>query len=244
VSRSQPESSATTAIVGMGSRGYCWRTPEGSAPAVEQGNADAVRQALASLPVGTTVNVVAGHDTAVHWLQTPPASLQSMEELRLVAAARCSQLYGGTARDWWIAGDWNAAAPFACAALARSQVGTLDEALAAAGLRVRWQSVWGLVCGHHADQFPATGWSALRTPERIVAWHCLDGRINAITTLAIDPQADAAEAQRAVASQIQLEGLRDSALPQGPVHWHTIAAEHEAAAALAAGISALVGARA
>lgn len=221
MSRSPPE-----AKVGLSARGSCWRLPGDEA---REGDIQQLGQAMKSWPRGTRAAVIAAHDVAVHWMQSPPAAVQSMRELKLVAGARCAQLYGGSGTAWWVAGDWDAEHPFPCAALPRAQVRAVEEVAIAAGVSLGWHSLWSRVCTRDAASIPAAGWSALRTRERVVLWHCTTGRVDAITTLAA---ASADEAQRAVAQQVQIELLQDAALRPGAVHWVTLEGSSEARIAM------------
>lgn len=178
---------------------------------------DRVQDAAGELRAGV-LDVVAAPDIAVHWLQSPPARLASLDELRRVAAVRCAQLHGGPVERWWVTGDWHARRPFVCAALPRAAVQAVHEPLQGRGIRLRWHTAWGLVCARRAALFPDDGWSGLRTASRLVMWHCTRGRVDFIRSIAID----AAGARGAVEAQalelIQVESLRAEALPAGRLH--------------------------
>ena len=62
-----------------------------------------------------------------HWLQTPPAQVASLRELRDVAQARCTQLFGtvpstnNTPAQWTVSAQWHASQPFVCTAISRAR---------------------------------------------------------------------------------------------------------------------------
>lgn len=224
---------------GLDAHQLAWRAEVGSRPRCAR-HAQALVQALADLPAGAGVDLVAGNDVSVHWLQTPPTSVASLEELKLVAAARCAHLYGGSPQDWWVTGDWSATEPFVCAALPYSTISPIQQALDAAKVQVRWKTAWAAVCAAHAHTFPADGWSALRSPARMMVWHCRQGRVDCLATHGISPDASD-EGLTAQALQFaQIQALRDARLSSGSVHWIALPAEpgvnpSEAESALALG---------
>ncbi|MBI5279834.1 MAG: hypothetical protein HY854_25610 [Burkholderiales bacterium] len=230
------QSNAGPAIVGFGRTGYCWRLPGN--PTDTEGDRDLLAAAISALPAGYLVQVVAGLDLAVHWLQVPPASLRSLLELRLVAAARCIHLYGGAAEDWWIAADWDARTPFTCAALPASEARSLANLFEAGRLKVQWHTSWTAVCKGSASAFPSDGWSGLRTASRAFIWCCSQGRIANLTSLPADNLLAAPRFDEQVGQLIELESLRNPALTRGVVHWQRLSGEHEAHSALAAGVLA------
>jgi hypothetical protein len=182
-------------------------------------HADGLPAALAHLPRGASVDIIAGNDLAVHWLQAPPASARSLDELRMVAAVRCAHLHGGAPRDWWVAADWNATRHFACAALPEVVASPVREALAARGVRVNWHTAWGLACSSRANEFPSEGWSALRSPTGVLLWHCRRGRADCIASFQLSPDAGDAHAAKQALQQVALERLRDASLTDGAIHW-------------------------
>jgi hypothetical protein len=185
VSRWLPERLRRRAATwGVDARGIAWQ--EDGLVHHETFGADAV--ALAAAVSGARqVEIVAANELAVHWLQAPPASLQSLRELRLVAQARCAHLHGGRPDDWWVAGDWSLDEPFVCAALPFAVVRPVGESCARRGLQVRWSTAWSLVAGRGAHQVPANGWTGLRSPERALLWHCAGGGVTAMTSMALAP---------------------------------------------------------
>jgi hypothetical protein len=227
---------------GVDARELAWRPPGGAAgTARRDAHAEALPQALAQLPPGTGVDVIAANDVAVHWLQTPPASVASLNELRLVAAARCAHLYGGAPRDWWVAADWNATVPFVCAALPYSMVSPLQQKLATAGVATRWHTAWGVACGSDANTFPAEGWSALRSPNRVLLWHCRQGRVDCLGMQALAPDTTDEEANAHALRQMRIESMRDSSLESRALHWKGVTSRQsvetsEAVAALGLGV--------
>ncbi|MES3001255.1 MAG: hypothetical protein V4787_11245 [Pseudomonadota bacterium] len=235
----------THAAWGLDARDLAWRPAQEAAGEVRRApHAVAWPQALAQLDPGATVAVIAANDIAVHWLQTPPASVSSLDELRLVAAARCAHLHGGAPGDWWIAADWNATLPFVCAALPYSAVTPWQRKLATAGISAHWHTAWGVACGSVANTFPDDGWSALRGPTRFLLWHCRAGRVDCLGMQSMSPGTSDEDANAQALRQIRIEAMRDPSLSGEPPHWVNITAggtdadDSEAIAAL--GLAALL----
>ena len=146
---------------------------------------DAVAHALQAAG-SAGVEAIAANELAVHWLQQPPQAIQSLQELRLVAQARCAHLHGGRPDDWWVAGDWTVDRPFVCAALPRAVVQPLQDRCDRQGIRVRWHTVWSLLARHRPASLPNEGWCGMRTASRALLWHCKDGQVTTLTGFAID----------------------------------------------------------
>jgi hypothetical protein len=232
VSRWRPRLRRTRSAraLGLDSRELAWLR-DGSSTAGSIASAvhdDGVTQALRDAAAAEPVDIVAAPDVAQHWLQVPPSSVRSLGELRQVAAARCAHLYGGVPEDWWVTGDWHARRPFACAALPRSLVATIARELDARASPVRWRTTWTAACSAFAGEFPSDGWSALAGPERAVLWHCRNGDINCVATLALDPLAAASQTAERVLQRIEVEALRCGETPSATVHWLDLAGREEA----------------
>lgn len=203
--------------VGMAADGMAWQV-DGSLPA-STATANEVSALAQQLAPRARVDVIVADDIAVHWLQTPPAGVRSLSELRQVAAARCALLFGGQPAGWWVAGDWSATRAFVCAGLPLERVGPLQRTLAHAKAQTTWNTTVGLLLGSQAATCPADGWSAARCAGRVVAWHGREGLVTALSCLNVGAQANAAEARAAVAQWQRMEALRDPALAAGSVHW-------------------------
>ena len=208
-------------VLGLSAQRLAWASsvPQARSPSIVTAAHGDVTQAFGNALRGSHVDVVAGNDIALHWLQTPPSSVSSFDELQLVASARCAHLYGGTPQDWWVTGDWSVSHPFVCAALPRSVVASLQEQLRKLGLGARWHTAWGLVCSLSAGAFPSEGWSAMRSPDRVMLWHCRAGRVNRLATLAVDQHAVWPAPARLALQHMQVEASRGGALLSGPLHW-------------------------
>jgi len=91
--------------LGVDSQSLAWlRNASAPEPAVATGeHRSSLARALEGVRRGTTVDIVAANDLALHWLQTAPALVTSLAELRLVAGARCAHLYNGSTQDWLVA---------------------------------------------------------------------------------------------------------------------------------------------
>lgn len=208
-------------VLGLDAQHLAWLRDDQSFPGevATARHTDGVVQALAGAGPGLTVDVIAASDLALHWVQTPPANVASLSELRLVAGARCAHLYGGSPQDWWVAADWDSTRPFPCAALPRSVVAPLNRRLTQLAARARWHTTWGMLCSARADAFPENGWSAMRSANSVTLWHCREGMVNCLTTSPLDEDATDRQALEWALQYVQIEALRSDALPQGPLHW-------------------------
>lgn len=207
----------TQVVAGLDAQGMAWQCGDGP-PAIADRSAE-VSAFARQLAPKTRVAVIVTEDVAVHWVQMPPTGVQSLKELRRIAAARCAHLFGGSPAGWWVAGDWRATRGFVCAGLPLDRVGPLRRALSDAGAQTTWHTTWGLLCSAQAGGFPADGWSAVRSAGRVVVWCCHRGQVVALDVLNLGEQADATQASDAVAHHLRLEAMRDPTLVAGPVHW-------------------------
>jgi hypothetical protein len=185
-------------------------------------------------PSPQALDVVVAGDLAVHWLQVPPADVASLSELKLVAAARCAHLHGGSPQDWWVTGDWSVTRAFVCAGLPRELIGTIARLAEDARLPVRWHTAWSTAL--RTGRWPADGWSALRTPSGVTLWHSREGLVDCLAARAVDPRAASADVAVQCLGQLQIESLRDSRLLAGTLRWWE-ACTVEATQALPAGVA-------
>lgn len=194
-------------------------------------------QALGAKP--GFIDVIAGNDIALHWVQAPPVSVASFAELRLVAQARCAHLYGGAAHDWSVAGDWHAGRPFVCAALPKDVVLGIEQQLAEFKLVPRWHSAWSILTGGMARAFPSDGWSAVRSPARVVLWHCGGSQVDVMATWPVDAREDSATAARRAVQQMHLEISRSGHVDDVDLHWLDLIADEPLAESAVPGVSAI-----
>lgn len=215
-------------VISIDRRQLAWINPRnsgdelGSSPyrhGLELAAGEAVKQARAALPAGATVEIIAANDLAVHWVQTPPAALASLKELRQISQARCAHLYGGSSEDWRVAGDWHSRHPFVCAALPMPVVTALEREFAQHKLLPRWHTAWGLASAGLARLFPASGWSAMRTSEHMVLWHCRDSRVDCLASLATASSDGPAQMAAKAKQRIQIENSRAEIATDDAVHW-------------------------
>lgn len=223
----------------LDAQGLAWRPTAASAIATAADPAAGLAQRLQGVRPGATVDVIAASDIAVHWLQAPPAAIGSLGELRLVAQARCAQLFGGNAHGWWVGADWDARRPFTCAGLPAVAVQSLQAEASRHRAHLRWHTAWSLWCSAHAAQVPNNGWSALRTPARVMLWHCRGGRVSALAGLMLAPGTSPAQARERARQQIRIENLHQAQDASDELHWNELApaqdgeAQREAHTALA-----------
>jgi len=163
------------------------------------------------------LDVVVASDLAVHWLQFAPAEVASLAELKLVAAARCAHLHGGSTQDWWVTGDWALGRPFVCAALPRDAAEPIAHLARDARVPARWHTAWSAATS--AGWWPTDTWSALRTPGCVTLWHCRAGWVDSLITWPVQPRASAADVSAQCVARLRIESLRDAQLEPGTLHW-------------------------
>lgn len=223
MSRWLPERRRSRAAWGVDARSVAWHGAD--AVAVEEaGREEGALRAAAALPRGRTVDVIASSELAVHWLQHPPEGARTLAELRLAAAARCAHLFGGTAASWWVAGDWDTRRPFVCGAVPLTVVEPLRRAAQEQGLRLRWHTAWSVLACAHARGIPDEGWSAWRTPSRVLLWHCAHGVVDAISSLVVTADTPGADVDDQLQMHMRLERAHSGATAEAPLHWVDAAA--------------------
>lgn len=224
MSRWRLDRASTPRILAADRAQLAWLQKEGAGPSVMAGWS--YRGASPALTPETFPNLkpgfidlIAGSDVTLHWVQVPPASVASLAELRLVAQARCAHLYGGTPGDWRVGADWHASRPFVCMALQQNVVLPIETALAGFKLVPRWHSAWSVLSCGLSQAFPADGWSAVRSPARVVLWHCRNALVDCVATWPVDPQETSADAARRASQQMQVEISRSEHSSGGLLHW-------------------------
>lgn len=115
----------------------------------------------------TDIRVVVASDIARHWIVEPPTGVSSLGELRLVAAARFSQIFGSPADAWSITGDWRVAGMLLCAALPRWLTDGLESACRDAGVQHDVSTTLGSILHVHRECFADDGWNCVRTPRTL-----------------------------------------------------------------------------
>lgn len=189
------------------------------------------------------VDIIACNDTALHWLQAPPASVLSFAELQLVARARCAHLYGGSPTDWRIAADWQTSRPFMCAAVPQEAALKIEQELSMLGLTPRWHSAWSVLCCAGPYTFRPNGWSAVRTLTRVMLWHCRAGHVDCFTAWAVSPTEGSASAARRAIQQMRVENSRSGHTAADALQWLDFADRDALCAGQLSGVTAVWDAR-
>jgi hypothetical protein len=130
-----------------------------------------VAHALEPLFAGRGSVDVVVHDRAVRYcVVVPPKGTASLDELRAVASARMSDLYGAAGVDLELAADWRAFAPFLCCGIPRAVGRALLQAARSAGASIR--SIVPLfvhVVNSEPDCRRHSGWVLVRTGGYVAA---------------------------------------------------------------------------
>lgn len=221
--RSRPDRTSVHRLLAADREQLAWTAEDGSgSPAIaswryHSTSPDAADDNLRRFKPGV-IDVIAGCDVAQHWVQIPPASVASFAELRLVAQTRCAYLHGGTPAEWIVAADWHASRPFVCMGLPQDLVRPLGETLTKYRLVPRWHSAWSVLSCAAARAFPSEGWSAVRTPARVMLWHCSGAHVDCMASWAVSLQEPTAIAASRALQQVALEASR-TGMDGRPLHW-------------------------
>ncbi|MES2126025.1 MAG: hypothetical protein V4463_02025 [Pseudomonadota bacterium] len=141
-------------------------------------------QALRALLTGVDganwpVSFVLADELVRMWQVTPPQTATRVADLEAAAALRFQSLYGESAQQWKISGDWNAQAPFLACAMERPLLSVLEQGALEHGMRIV----------DIVPQFVAA-WNAARTGIKAGSWF---GQVyERVLTLGVDAQVRAA----------------------------------------------------
>jgi hypothetical protein len=239
VSRWLPEARRRSpAVAALDRREIVWKRNAGDRSIQAASHAKGLT-ALARDTGCTALQIIVGHDLAVHWLQKPPAEARSLRELQLVAASRCAHLHGGSPDDWWVAADWDSETDFVCAAIPQATVREIAAQAQAANVSLQWTTAWLVAGAARPASFRRGGWNGLRTFSGAMLWHAREEHIDCIVWLAAPQEGN--DLQATAAQRIALECARDGRLTLGPVQWENAG---QPAGSEARGVLALAGAAA
>jgi len=98
-------------------------------------------------------------------------------------------------------------------------VNAIAQPLEALGLRARWHTAWGVLCDRQANAFASNGWNAVRSVSRVLLWHCRNGEIKCLTSIAIDTQSPDREAAEHALQVMHLEATRSNDCPASVLNW-------------------------
>ncbi|KQV94754.1 hypothetical protein [Rhizobacter sp. Root1221] len=159
---------------------------------------------------------------ARYWLMSPPAAVVSLGELQHTAAARCSQLFGGSPAEWHVAGDWHATRPFLCTAVPRW---TIDMVQQAFGRDPRIDPLLSAVMSALAPSLPSDGWFCLGTPHYAMMASTKAGHIASLRVMPLGAAASAAERLSTIGVELEREAMRhQTPLSDGAV-WASLDAD-------------------
>jgi hypothetical protein len=148
-----------------------------------------------------------------HWLQTPPAQIASMRELRDVASARCSQLFGAAwptssdATGWSVSAHWHASQPFVCSALPAAWTQALETQAPAFAFSAQ-HDVVSLVLQHYHAAIPRTGWLALVIAQSLYVMQLQARSVLSLRVVRLPFQADTAHVLHTAKEEWTREMLR------------------------------------
>ncbi len=156
-----------------------------------------------------------------HWLQTPPAQVASLNELRTVAAVRCSQLFGasssnpGLASGWSVSANWHASQAFVCAGVPTVWI----DALQAKYPKIQaGQELVAHLLQQNQSQIPRSDWLALVVAHTLYLLRIERGNTIGLRTVRMPTPDSAEQMQQTVMDEWARETLRTQA-PASRLHW-------------------------
>lgn len=178
-------------------------------PAADAESTEGIHELQVQMAQARSIWVVISHRCAEHWLQTPPAGIPSLGELRRVANARSRLLWGWPADQTLVAALWDAEHPFPCIAVPSALTSPLLALMGRHAARSCWSSAWAV---HQAGLRPDRNATphALQSPARISLWQQTGKKIDALLTLPLQPDTSPAELAGAMRSFVRELGSTDT----------------------------------
>lgn len=166
------------------------------------------------------VEVVLADEMARYWLMDPPTGIASLEELRQVAQARCSQLFDSDGDAWVVSADWQVSAPFVCVAVPGWLIVAITQVF---GTRARIQTVLGVLLGSAAQRLPPQGWTCITGPRQIILLRAEAGMTSAVRAMACEDGLRGEALLRKSAVELRRQCLRDRSSLTASVAWLDVA---------------------
>lgn len=158
-----------------------------------------------------------------HWLQKPPAQIQSLRELHAVTLARATQLFGvphiadgSHAVSWTISGEWHASQAFVCAALPEAWQTALQSN--ASGGRHSVYSPLQLAMSKFKPSLPKQGWVALIAVDTLNLMYLDAGQLSYLRCVQLSKQLTSEQLQELVLAEWRRDMLR-TPYKADHLHW-------------------------
>ncbi|MDY6948484.1 MAG: hypothetical protein SXG53_22515 [Pseudomonadota bacterium] len=197
-----------------------WRVQSVPLPEISR---ETLTHVLDSLLQGHTgsrrrVHSVFAPETLREWVMDVPAGVQSLAELRTLATARFTQLYGLAPDAWTIAADWTPRGPMLCTAAPTGLLETLGYELARRGLK---HSVSTMLCRALSDisALPNDAWLCIRT-HRSLSLLLIRGRSLQILRTLRTAAADQSHQLETVIAEMNRARLRSGFTAAQRLHWY------------------------
>lgn len=212
--------SSTTMVVGLNAENAAWlehsptrlahwRTMAWQGAAPNQA-LDRLRDQLGATQL-SDCRLVFAPSVLHHWLQTPPAQVASLRELRDVAQARCRQLFGtapstsNAPAHWSLSAQWHASQPFVCTAMPSAWTDALQ---AHATQLPASDDLIACALAHYRYVIPSTGWLALVIAHSLYVLQLKSGCVLSLRSLRLPLLADATEILNTAKEEWTREMLR------------------------------------
>jgi hypothetical protein len=203
VSRWQPE----PLVLGLDADGMAG--PAAAVPVPAGGwNAASLQEAMQALQaVGRrrALRVLVAPDLCKHFVHQAPAGVQSLAELRELAALRAAQLFGGLAGEWAVVADWRLAGPSVCAALPQTLLNSLQAAAQGQAAALAVDSALLVALERLLDGPARAGFMAWASPRHAVLVGLDAGVVHTLRCVRRNP----AEAGAGLLAQLQRDARRE-----------------------------------
>jgi hypothetical protein len=217
-------------VVGLNAQGAAWlaRSPAGVAywrylpwPGASPSQAMELLRSQLAVTAAPRTQLVLAPSLVRHWLQTPPAQIASLRELRSVATARCAQLFGTPASTasagnaWSVSANWHASAPFVCTAIASAWADALERKLPGTH---QGHDLVALALQAQQRHIPRSGWLAVVLANTLYLVRLEHQRIVTLRSLRMAAQASASQTQQTAVEEWTREMLRTQ-MHTPVLHW-------------------------
>lgn len=197
-----------------------WRVRSASLPDVPGEPLEHVLDSLLAEHVGPQprIHVVFTPESLREWVMDVPAGVQSLDELRTLATARFTQLYGLAPDAWTVTADWATRGPMLCTAAPTARLETLRAELARRGLK---SSVSTMLCCVLADipALPNEAWLCIRT-HRCISLLLIRKRTLQLLRTLRTAGADQNQQLANVVAEMNRACLRSGFTPAQRLHWY------------------------
>jgi hypothetical protein len=161
--------------------------------------------------VSSTATLILAPSLIRHWMQSPPAQIASLNELRSVALARCTQLFGSQPSaingesGWALSANWHASQAFMCTAVPSVWMQALEHN---PSMRHANDDILARTLRQHRRALPRDGWLAIAIAQSLYLLQLQHDRVINLRMMRIPMHANAAQMQQTAVDEWTREMLR------------------------------------